>query len=179
MNLADTIAALILREGGYSNDPHDSGGETMYGVTVAVARAYGYEGPMNMMPRGVAVDIYTRRYWAEIGLDKLLPLSGRVAEECLDTAVNMGTSWPGKFLQRALNALNKGASLYPDMTVDGRIGPMTVDALRRFLTARGTDGETVMLRMLNAQQGVRYLEIAEAAPKNEDFEFGWWLNRVA
>lgn len=179
MNLADTIAELIVREGGYSNDPHDSGGETMFGVTLSVARAYGYMGPMNMLPRAVAVAIYTERYWTEVGLNKVALHSGRIAEECLDTAVNMGTSWPGRFLQRALNALNKGTTLYPNMTVDGRIGPMTVEAMRIFLVVRGTDGETVLMRMLNAQQGVRYLELAEAAPKNEDYEFGWWLNRVA
>ena len=42
----------------------------------------------------------------------------------------------------------------------------------------GKDGETVLLRMVDAQQSVRYIEIAEAKPTNEDFEFGWQKNRV-
>ena len=37
---------LIKREGGYVNNPNDKGGETCWGITVAVARANGYAGPM-------------------------------------------------------------------------------------------------------------------------------------
>jgi lysozyme family protein len=36
---------LIDVEGGYTNNPDDSGGETMWGVTIAVARRNGYTGP--------------------------------------------------------------------------------------------------------------------------------------
>ena len=35
------ISKIIEVEGGYSNDRSDSGGETKYGITVAVARANG------------------------------------------------------------------------------------------------------------------------------------------
>lgn len=44
-NLKREIIDEIIRvEGGYVNDPADSGGETNFGVTVAVARAHGYTG---------------------------------------------------------------------------------------------------------------------------------------
>jgi hypothetical protein len=32
--------------------------------------------------------------------------------------------------------------------------------------------------MLNAQQSIRYIELAEGSPSQEAFEFGWQLNRV-
>lgn len=40
----DILAPFILSfEGGYVNDPHDKGGATNKGVTIAVWRKYGYD----------------------------------------------------------------------------------------------------------------------------------------
>lgn len=178
MNISDTITQLIEREGGYSNDPDDAGGETMYGVTVAVARKYGYMGPMNMLPRSTAAAILRTIYWTEPKFDQVAVMNQRIAEEMLDTGVNMGVYWSGKFLQRALNACNAQGSMYSDVTVDGALGPKTFTALRGFLQIRGTRGIDVMMRLLNGQQAVRYLEISESKETNEKFTYGWILNRV-
>lgn len=40
-NFEDAFRALIGSEGGYSFNPHDPGGETMWGVTARVARSAG------------------------------------------------------------------------------------------------------------------------------------------
>ena len=37
---------------------------------------------------------------------------------------------------------------------------------------------TVMLRMLDAQQGAFYMDLAERRPKDERFVYGWFLHRV-
>ncbi len=179
MKLLDTLNNIIKVEGAYSDHPSDKGGPTMYGVTEQVARSYGYQGEMQDLPRETAIAIYTRRYWINPKLDQVASISEAIAEELLDTGINMGQGTAIKFLQRALNVLNKQTSQYPDISVDGGIGPMTLYALKRYLTLRGKAGETVLLRMLNAQQSVRYLEIAEAKPSQEDFMFGWQNARVA
>ena len=179
MNITDTITALLTREGGYSNDPNDHGGETNWGVTVAVARAFGYTGSMEAMTQQVARDIYAQRYWHQPRFNEVAALSPTIAEELLDTGVNMGTGTAGKFLQRALNVLNQGGKAFPDIAADGAVGNMTLAALKAFLTARGKAGEAVLLRMLNGQQSVRYIELAEARPTQEAFEFGWQANRVS
>jgi lysozyme family protein len=179
MNLSDTLDLLIGREGGYSNHPADKGGETIWGITAATARAFGYSGAMRDMPRSVAESIYTERYWLQPRLDQVAAISPSIAEELLDTGVNMGPATAARFLQRALNVLNQDGKLYPDLVVDGAIGKMTLSALRAFLQARGTDGEQVLLRMLNAQQSVRYMEIAEGDKSQEAFMYGWQLNRVS
>ena len=179
MNVQDTITALVGREGGYSNHPDDKGGETNWGITVAVARAFGYTGAMKDMTQQTARNIYADRYWHQPRLDEVSDLSEKVAEEMLDTGVNMGSATAGKFLQRALNVLNQGDKLYPNVATDGNVGNMTLAALKTFLATRGHDGEAVLLRMLNAQQSVRYIEIAEANPTQEAFEYGWQLNRVS
>lgn len=178
MNLSDTVTMLMEREGGYTNNPDDHGGETIYGITLQVARAFGYAGPMWDMPRETAAKIYKERYWFQPGWDKVAVMSEAIAEELLDTGVNMGPGIAGKFLQRALNVLNQQDKLYPTIGVDGVVGRMSLAALQTFLGARGADGEKVLLRMLNAQQSVRYMELAEANPNQETFEFGWQLNRV-
>jgi lysozyme family protein len=105
--------------------------------------------------------------------------SPRIAEELLDTGVNMGVGTASKFLQRALNTLNAEGKYYPDITVDGAIGQMTLASLKAFLAHRGDNGHVVLVRMLNALQGVRYIEIAEAKPSQEAFIYGWFLSRVA
>lgn len=178
MNLTDTITELIKREGRYSNNPVDAGGETMWGITAVVARAFGYMGPMKDMPQQTARDIYAARYWHQPKLNDVALQSAAIAEEMLDTGVNMGPSVGGKFLQRALNVLNQGDRVYPNIAVDGAVGNMTLAALKAFLAERGKAGETVLVRMLNAQQSVRYIELAEAKVSQETFEYGWQLNRV-
>lgn len=179
MNLADTITKLIEVEGGYSNDKNDSGGETCWGITVAVARAFGYAGAMATMPQSIARTIYAERYWHQPRFSDVAALSMGIAEELLDTGVNMGTGIAGRFLQRALNTLNQEGRTFPDMTVDGAIGNLTIAALKAHLNARGKPGEGVLLRMLNGQQSVRYMEIAEARASQESFMYGWQANRVA
>jgi lysozyme family protein len=172
------IDALIAREGGYVDHPADRGGPTNWGITEQVARAYGYHGRMQDLPRSVAKAIYLERYWVQPRFDQVAGHSAPVAEELLDTGVNMGPAVAARFLQRALNVLNQEAKAYPDITVDGVLGPMTIAALRAYLALRGKDGHVVLLRALNCQQGARYIELAEARPSQEAFVHGWLLHRV-
>lgn len=172
------IDELIGREGRYSNNPNDRGGPTMWGITEAVARKHGWRGLMRDLPRPLAVHIFRQEYFVEPGIDQVYGLSQAIAEEMFDTGVNMGVSLPGPWLQSILNALNNHGKEYPDLVVDGQLGQATVAALRAFLNRRGADGERVILRALNCLQGVRYLEITEKREANEDFYFGWLLNRV-
>src|SRR5690625_7094483 len=55
------IDDIIRVEGAYSNNPADKGGETMYGITVSVAGANGYSGPMDNTPRAVDERSYSAR----------------------------------------------------------------------------------------------------------------------
>lgn len=165
-------------EGKYSNNPADAGGETMWGITIAVARENGYQGPMSSMPLSEAKRIYKARYWDELRLDEVATLSPEVALELFDTGVNMGKGKAGEFLQVSLNALNDGGKLFPDVGEDGDIGPRTVGALAAYLRHRGARGETVLLRALNCLQGARYIEISRTRAANEAFVYGWLSNRV-
>src|SRR5690606_32478003 len=172
------FAATLGIEGDFSHDPADPGGATRYGITERVARANGYAGPMRELPLDTARAIAKAQYWDTLRLDAVDALSSRIAHELFDTGYNMGVGVAGRFLQRALNALNREASDYYDVEVDGIVGPMTLAALRAFLKKRGANGETVMMRALNGQQLCRELELAERAPVQERFTYGRILNRV-
>ena len=172
------VEELIEREGGYVNHAADKGGPTRFGITEAVARAHGYKGAMAALPRDEAAAIYRRLYWLRPGFDRVALLAPRLAAELFDTGVNMGPEIAAGFLQRALNALNRGASDFPDIAVDGRIGKRTVAALTAFLAGRGAAGETVLLRAVEALQGERYLRLAEQRPANEAFLYGWLATRL-
>jgi lysozyme family protein len=170
-----TIDAIIAVEGGYVDDPDDSGGETNYGITVATARGYGYQGDMIDLPRSIAFDIYAEIYWDSLRGDDLANVSEAVAAEVVDTGVNCGTPAAGKFLQRALNVLNDREALYADIEVDGHVGGKTVAALQAYVHARS---ERAMMKALNCLQGAFYIELAERREKDERFLYGWLTHRV-
>lgn len=165
---------LIKNEGGYVNDPADAGGETNFGITIAVARQNGYAGSMRIMTEAQARSIYWSQYVVAPGYDKIGSLSVPIAYELVDTGVNMGVATAGRFLQRALNLLVDGVPL----VVDGEVGQRSRDALAAFLKQRGAEGERRLLDLLNAFQGTRYAELAEARPANRKFMYGW-LARIA
>jgi lysozyme family protein len=169
------IDRILSVEGGYVDDPSDSGGETNFGITVVVARAYGYEGAMVDLPRYMAFEILARRYWDAVKGDQLFKLSETLAEEVVDTGVNMGVKRAGLFLQRSLNVLNDRARLYKDLKVDGILGPATISALTQYLLLRD---EKALVKMLNCLQGSFYVELAERREKDERFVYGWFKNRV-
>lgn len=170
---------LLKVEGGFVNDPNDSGGATKYGVTEAVARANGYSGPMKDLPLSLAKSIYKAQYWDALRLDDVQNLCPGLCLKLADIGVNMGTKQAAFFLQRLLNVLNNRGQLYPDIAADGRVGPGTISALKKFLSIRNQDGETVIVRALNCMQGMFYLSLAERREKDEAFIYGWFLSRVS
>ncbi|KWH57889.1 glycoside hydrolase family 108 protein [Burkholderia cepacia] len=185
MDLNGKIDALIGREGKFSNDANDKGNwylgkleGTMWGITAAVARSFGYTGPMNQLPRETAVAIYARRYWSGVKFDQVAMLDDRLAERLFDIGVNTGQATGVRFLQRALNTLNHGGKDFPDLTVDGGIGAITLGALKAYIGQRGQQGRDVLFFMVAAMHSVFYVESAEGRPANEDFEYGWQINRA-
>lgn len=178
MDVDNVIDGILKAEGGYSNSDIDAGGETNFGITVSVAHANGYWGAMKDMPVSFARQVYKNRYWFEPKFDKVALLSSDIAEELMDTGVNCGVSFAQGILQQALNLLNRQEADYKDISEDKSIGPSTLAALGSYLMKRGKEGEIVLLRMLNCMQGSRYIELAKVKATQEQFLYGWFLNRV-
>lgn len=179
MTKDDIFESILGKEGGYVNHPDDKGGPTKWGITEKVARAHGYKGDMRELSRQSARQILEADYWYGPRFDQVSDISSEIAAELCDTGVNMGPSVATKMLQRALNVFNLNGKLYPDMDIDGLIGPRTINALRSYLKNRGKEGERVMLTALNCAQGERYIELAEKRQANESFVYGWMKERVS
>lgn len=172
------IDEVIDREGAYVNHPADRGGPTCWGITEAVARQNGYQGPMRNLPREQAAEIYRKLYWLKPGFDKVAARAPTLGAELFDTGINMGVGTAAGFLQRALNALNRSARDYPDIAVDRSVGPRTLNSLDAFLRVRGRAAEAVLLKAVEALQGERYIALAEKNPSQEAFVYGWLANRI-
>lgn len=182
MNFESVIDKIIDKETvGFVHHPSDRGGATNTGITEAVARDNGYEGPMETMHEThmhLIKEIYRNRYIVAPWFDKVAAIDARVGMELIDTGVLMGPGKAAIFFQEWLNVFNLRGKVYADLFVDGRIRKITLDAFHAFCRHRGNAGPEVMLYALNCTQGNRFKEIAEASVSQEDFVYGWMLQRV-
>jgi lysozyme family protein len=134
MNFDQAFEALLGNEGGYSFNPADPGGETMWGVTSRVARANGYTGDMKLLPRDTAKAIYRRLYWDAIQADAL---PGPLRFQVFDAAVNSGAGQAARWLQSAVG-----------VAVDGSIGPATLRAAATSPVSTGVVFDAVRLEFM-------------------------------
>lgn len=117
--LDDVIARVIVREGGYVNDPNDAGGPTKYGITLATLHAWRNTpvGASDVQALTVteASAIYKARFFPP-GIEAINnPI---VLEEIFDYGVNSGVGAVVKSLQTILQR----EGLYT-AAIDGDFGP--------------------------------------------------------
>jgi len=175
-------------EGGYDNDPYDVGGETYKGI----ARNYypDWEGwkiidearkssafPHNLQDISELDEkvrmFYKILYW-NIFWGDLIP-NQAIANELFDCGVNLGTHRAIKYLQIALNILNRNGVLYDDIVEDGIYGPATHNVLNTYLSI---DDPVFIVKIINILQGMHYIEYMKKSPTQERFARGW-LKRVS
>ncbi len=90
------IEPLLGREGGYSNDAVDRGGETNFGISSAANPDI----DVKTLTRDRAKDLYRTRYWDAIGGDQL---PANMQEVAFDAAVNHGVGGAQRLLAEAGN----------------------------------------------------------------------------
>jgi len=120
-NFQAALKHVLKHEGGYVNHKDDPGGETNFGITIAVYR--GFRERKGLAARSVkaisqaeVAEIYRNQYWHTIHADDLPD----GVDYCLfDYAVNSGPGRAAKDVQRALG-----------VKVDGVIGMNTLTATK-------------------------------------------------
>lgn len=173
--VAAIIAGIFAVEGEYSNNPKDPGGATNHGVTEKVARDHGYSGDMRDLTKDWARSIYFDDYIKKPGYEPMLEIQPVVAEKLIDGAVNAGPGRASRWFQTGLNALNRDAKDYHDVTVDGAVGPRTIQAYQGLERVRGkVKACELMIKTLDIQQGSHYLNLTNL----ETFTVGWIDNRI-
>ncbi|MBI1196752.1 MAG: hypothetical protein GC203_02710 [Phenylobacterium sp.] len=139
------LPKLKGREGGaaFTNRPADRGGPTKFGITAETLgkwRRLGRDATADEVrdfTEAEADRIYRAEYYSKPGFDRVAAISPRVAEEYIDTGVNMGPERPSRWLQEALNLENQQGTWWADITEDGDIGPATIRALQALFQRRG------------------------------------------
>jgi len=183
-NFDKIFEEIIIIEGGYSNHPNDSGGQTMYGVTEQVARSAGYQGKMENLSLETAKNIYKTKFFDKYEFGKIQ--NSKIAGELFEFTVNTGRgNLAIKFLQRSFNLLNKNISLEEN----GVLGNDTVDSINSYKFYKS------LFKVLNIFQGMYYISIAEddsltkesiihhkrvkGSENNKTFIRGWIDRRVS
>ena len=114
MNTFDIAVEFVLSfEGDISDDPHDSGGLTQFGIS---QKSYP-DLDIKSLTRDQAKEIYRNDYWNRA---KCNELPAQLAIVLFDSAVNQGAVTAIRLLQKSLN-----------VNADGVIGPMTIAASHR------------------------------------------------
>jgi lysozyme family protein len=116
------LAHVLEMEGGFSDDPYDSGGPTNFGITLKVYAAWigrsldsenywRLKSELQHISLATVHDIYHARYWKPSGAAEL---PAPLALMHFDASVNHGAGAAIRFLQTAVGA-----------EADGEIGPET------------------------------------------------------
>lgn len=174
-------------EGGWANDPDDSGGMTWRGISrnnhpnwpgwdiidqIRLNRTPAQFEPLlaeSSLLKEKVLSFYKKAFWDVMLLDKVS--SQAIADEMFESGINLNHSVVVEFLQMALNATNRNGRDYPDIDEDGDMGPKTVAVLNAH------PRPAQVLKLLNCQQGVYYMNLTRKKPSQEKFMTSW-LSRV-
>ena len=121
-NFPKALAAVLVHEGGFVNNPKDPGGMTNLGCTKAVWEEHcGHpvdEKTMRALTPNDVGPLYKRKYWDKVFGDDL---PAGVDYVVFDAAINSGPGRAAKWLQACVG-----------VEVDGGIGPKTLAAVKAF-----------------------------------------------
>lgn len=174
-NFDFAIEVILAHEGGLSDDPHDPGGITNFGITIGFMNSldrtqtyFDHPAPTTRddikdMPLELAKVIYKYEIWNPGGYGVLR--DNIVATKIFDCDVNMGKHWAGVLAQQSANEL--GAVL----AVDGQLGPHSIAAIDRL------DPQLFVAKMCD-KMAERYQHIVDARPESAVFLKNW-LKRAA
>lgn len=171
--VATIIAAVLAVEGGYVDHPNDPGGATNWGITERVARQCGYTGHMRDLPKEVAFACYQRNYVERPGFLPLVEIDPAVAEEVIDTGVNMGPARPTRFFRQAVNEVCRTG--LPILT---KMDPVAVKAWADCRASLGLQSCVRVLDSLDRQQRAEYDRLVRVNPKLRVFHRGWVNHRI-
>tara|TARA_Y100000593_G_scaffold14077_1_gene26481 strand:+ start:1664 stop:2143 length:480 start_codon:yes stop_codon:yes gene_type:complete len=147
----EIIEKVLEHEGGYVDDPTDSGGETKYGIS---KKAYPDEDIKGLTVER-AKELYKRDYWDRF---RVSDLPNRIRHIYVDMCINMGGRRATKILQEACNSKNSYK-----IDIDGGIGKDTIKASSNLEEFR-----------LRAYRVMFYAELVIKKPDQMKFWVGWF-----
>jgi len=176
---------VMTIEGVYSNDSNDPGGETWKGISrvynpkwngwVIIDGNKMNDNFINILKESELLEelvktLYKEKYW-NIFMGDYVECQ-YIADELFDISVNIGQNTSIKFLQKALNSLNRNQKDYLNITVDGIFGKRTLDTLNNH-----PNNYKWINNVLNMLQSCYYINIADKTESQEKYLRGL-LRRV-
>lgn len=160
-NFEQALAYTLVNEGGYSDDPADSGGPTNLGLTLTDLREAGLPTTVEYIKQLTpeqAAPIYRQFYWNPLSLDQVTDNS--ISTAVFDIAVVRGIGMSAQLAQIVCNGY--GAAL----AVDGAVGPLTLKALN-------TIGRKTFICEFEMHVASGFQRIVMDNPSQEVFLNGW------
>lgn len=151
------VERLLKLEGGLAAHDDDRGGVTKYGISQRAHPTLSIEALTEAQARA----IYQRDYWVPLW-EKL---DQAVANKLFEMAVHLGQSAAVRLTQQALRELGDR-----EITIDGRFGPQTLQAMRL------TPGPA-LLRAMRTTLADHYVDLIRNDPTQLAFLKGW-MRRV-
>ncbi|WP_299558121.1 holin-associated N-acetylmuramidase [uncultured Sulfitobacter sp.] len=170
---------IVVREGGFVNDPDDPGGATNFGVTIHTMRRLGLDldgdGEISVrdvrkLTRSQAIDIFLEHYFQRPLVAELPPA---LQATVFDMYVNAGSN-AVRILQQLLGRMGF------EVTVDGALGPQSLAAARaafkaapdHMVNAYGIARRNYYLRLADRRTASRKYARTRAGGK------GGWIKRA-
>jgi type VI secretion system secreted protein VgrG len=161
-NFINAIDYVLQNEGGFVDDPSDSGGATNFGITEeTLSRKRGSHATredIKSLTRDEAKQVYYAFWWTPLQLSSVQ--NEAIATAILDMSVNMGLSVVVRFAQISCCVCGK------PVTVDNKMGEATVKALNEVVTKDWFEA-------FEDQVSSHYENIAKKNPKDQKFLKGW------
>lgn len=168
------IPHILKHEGGYVNNPNDSGGATNYGVSLRFLKGFNgkvgdFDGDGDVdiadiknMTVEDAMGIYEDFWWKKYKYGLINDQT--IATKIFDFSVNMGAKRAHILLQQALNR-----AFGMNLAVDGIIGPAT----RGVINSIEDDEEQILLNAYADEAWGFYSRLIARNPRMKVFSRGW------
>lgn len=166
------LKLIRVHEGGFANQKGDSGGVTMYGVSLRWLRSLKYDldrdgdvdkdDVMAVTP-ALQGELFRQHFWVPCRGDEIVDQS--IATKLVDLAVNAGVRAAVRVLQRAINDLGG------PVNVDGQIGTKT-------LAAANAVAPRPLVGAFALRQRAFYEDLVEGNQELRKF-LGGWLKRAS
>ena len=163
MTFSHDLDMVLAFEGGYANDPDDSGGATNFGVIQKTYDAFRTKNKLALqsvkeITRQEVEEIYMS-YYKACYADKIDLINPLVASQVFDFAINAGPSQAVKTLQKMLGTV-----------ADGIYGPATAAALKAECNLYGP----VKVSINYAYERIKfYISLCVRKPTQRKFLFSW------
>lgn len=165
MDYKSIIEKVIETEGGYVNDPADSGGPTKYGITQNtlsswIGRRATVE-DVKALSIDTATEIYTSEYYFKPRIDQM---PEAIQDIALDTSVLHGPYNAVRMIQNVINASGIAA-----VDTDGVAGPETLKALGEAYN----EMQGYFINAIVDERIAFYEKLVARKPSQKKFLTGW------